>query len=111
MRKSPFPDKYILNVTTVEGIFNHYKITTHVYTNMAKAALNMYTRTFRKYLRNIGIYIACVDFGLVSHLYEMNKLIDENEIDNFGNEFINVHLDELDGTIKVLQSNIFMSFC
>ena len=50
MMKSPFPDKYIVNVTAVEGIFNHFKRSTHVHTNMAKAALNMLTRTCGKYL-------------------------------------------------------------
>ena len=102
MEKSPFPDKYIVNVTAVEGIFNHYKRTTHVHTNMAKAALNMFTRTCGKYLKNIGIYITCVDTGWVSYMDEMNKLVDENEKENFGNEFINVPLDELDGAMRVL---------
>ena len=103
MEKSPFPDKYIVNVTAAEGIFNHYKRTTHVHTNMAKAALNMFTRTYGKYLKNIGIYMTCVDTGWVSYMDEMNKLIDENEKENFGNEFTNVPLDELDGAMRVLQ--------
>jgi len=102
MEKSPFPDKYIVNVTAVEGIFNHYKRTTHVHTNMAKAALNMFTRTCGKYLKNIGIYMTCVDTGWVSYMDEMNKLVDENEKENFGNEFINIPLDELDGAMRVL---------
>ena len=102
MEKSPFPDKYIVNVTAVEGIFNHYKRTTHVHTNMAKAALNMFTRTCGKYLKNIGIYMTCVDTGWVNYMDEMNKLVDENEKENFGNEFINVPLDELDGAMRVL---------
>ena len=55
MLKSPFPDKYIVNVTAVEGIFNHFKKTTHVHTNMAKASLNMFTRTCGKYLKKDGI--------------------------------------------------------
>ena len=33
----------------------------------------------------------------------MNKLVDENEKENFGNEFTNVPLDELDGAMRVLQ--------
>ena len=102
MEKSPFPDKYIVNVTAVEGIFNHYKRTTHVHTNMAKAALNMFTRTCGKYLKNIGIYMTCVDTGWVSYMDEMNKLVDENEKENFGNEFTTVPLDELDGAMRVL---------
>ena len=79
MLKSPFPDKSIVNVTAVEGIFNHYKRTTHVHTNMAKAALNMFTLTCGKYLKNDGIYMTCVDTGWVSPMNEMNKILDENE--------------------------------
>ena len=103
MEKSPFQDKYIVNVTAVEGIFNHYKRTTHVHTNMAKAALNMFTRTCGKYLKNIGIYMTCVDTGWVNYMDEMTKLIDENEKEFFENKFTNIPLDELDGAMRVLQ--------
>ena len=103
MEKSPFQDKYIVNVTAVEGMFNHYKRTTHVHTNMAKAALNMFTRTCGKYLKNIGIYMTCVDTGWVNYMDEMNKLIDKNEKENYENTFINIPLDELDGAMRVLQ--------
>ena len=102
MEKSPFQDKYIVNVTAAEGIFNHYKRTTHVHTNMAKAALNMFTRTCGKYLKNIGIYMTCVDTGWVSYMDEMNRLLDEKEKEKYGNEFANVPLDELDGAMRVL---------
>ena len=102
MLKSPFPDKYIVNVTAVEGIFNHYKRTTHVHTNMAKAALNMFTLTCGKYLKNDGIYMTCVDTGWVSPMNEMNKILDENEKKNYEKEFENVPLDELDGAMRVL---------
>jgi NAD(P)-dependent dehydrogenase (short-subunit alcohol dehydrogenase family) len=103
MEKSPFQDKYIVNVTAVEGIFNHYKRTTHVHTNMAKAALNMFTRTCGKYLKNIGIYMTCVDTGWVNYMDEMTKLIDENEKEFYENKFTNIPLDELDGAMRVLQ--------
>jgi NAD(P)-dependent dehydrogenase (short-subunit alcohol dehydrogenase family) len=103
MEKSPFQDKYIVNVTAVEGMFNHYKRTTHVHTNMAKAALNMFTRTCGKYLKNIGIYMTCVDTGWVNYMDEMTKLIDENEKEFYENKFTNIPLDELDGAMRVLQ--------
>ncbi len=102
MLKSPFPDKYIVNVTAVEGIFNHFKRTTHVHTNMAKAALNMFTRTCGKYLKKDGIYMTCVDTGWVSPMNEMNKILDENEKKVFEEEFNNIPLDELDGAMRVL---------
>ena len=102
MNKSPFKDKYIVNVTAVEGIFNHYKRTTHVHTNMAKAALNMLTRTCGKYLQKEEIYMTCVDTGWVSHMNEMTKIIDEENQENAENEMANVPLDELDGAMRVL---------
>ena len=102
MNKSPFKDKYIVNVTAVEGIFNHYKRTTHVHTNMAKAALNMLTRTCGKYLQKEEIYMTCVDTGWVSHMNEMTKIIDEENQEYAENEMVNVPLDELDGAMRVL---------
>ena len=102
MLKSPFPDKYIVNVTAVEGIFYHFKKTTHVHTNMAKAGLNMFTRTCGKYLKNQGIYMTCVDTGWVSPMDEINNLLDENKKEDFEEEYASVPLDELDGAMRVL---------
>jgi NAD(P)-dependent dehydrogenase (short-subunit alcohol dehydrogenase family) len=39
------PDRYIVNVSAMEGKFYRYKTPNHPHTNMAKAALNMLTRT------------------------------------------------------------------
>ena len=102
MMKSPFQDKYIVNVTSVEGIFNHYKRTTHVHTNMAKAALNMFTRTCGFYLKKLNIYMTCVDTGWVSPMNEMSSLLNENKKESYENEFVNIPLDELDGAMRIL---------
>jgi NAD(P)-dependent dehydrogenase (short-subunit alcohol dehydrogenase family) len=102
MIQSPFPDKYIVNVTSVEGIFSHFKRSSHVHTNMAKAALNMFTRTCGSYLKDIGIYMTCVDTGWVSPMNEMNSLLDKDKKNSYENEFVNVPLDELDGAMRVL---------
>jgi hypothetical protein len=46
MLRSPERDKHIVNVSAVEGQFyRKFKTTRHPHTNMAKAALNMMTRT------------------------------------------------------------------
>jgi NAD(P)-dependent dehydrogenase (short-subunit alcohol dehydrogenase family) len=42
--RSPFPSKFIVNVSAMEGKFYRFKTSTHPHTNMAKAALNMLTR-------------------------------------------------------------------
>ena len=102
MIKSPNPDRYIVNVTSVEGIFNHFKRTSHPHTNMAKAALNMMTRTAASYYKNFGIYMTSVDTGWVSPMNEMNSLFQNDKKESFKNEFLNVPLDELDGAMRVL---------
>ena len=102
MMQSPYPDKYIVNVTSVEGIFNHFKRSSHVHTNMSKAALNMFTRTCGSYLKDMGIYMTCVDTGWVSPMNEMNSLLDKNKKKSYETEFVNVPLDELDGAMRVL---------
>ena len=46
MLRTPERDKHIVNVSAVEGQFyRRWKTTRHPHTNMAKAALNMMTRT------------------------------------------------------------------
>ena len=102
MLKSPCLDKYIVNVTAVEGIFNHFKRTTHVHTNMAKAGLNMFTRTCGKYLKNQNIYMTCVDTGWVSPMNELHNLLDKDKKEDYEDEFTSVPLDELDGAMRVL---------
>lgn len=64
---SPFPDRYIINVSSMEGVFTYAgKQEHHPHTNMAKAALNMFTRTSAAdYVRD-GIYMTSVDPGWIS---------------------------------------------
>ena len=103
MDKSPFTDKYIVNVSAMEGVFNTYKKTTHPHTNMAKASLNMMTRTCGEYYKKFNIYMTAVDTGWVSSMREMNNLFKNDENNNFEEIFCNVPLDNLDGAMRVLQ--------
>ena len=50
LERSPHPDRYIINVSAMEGKFYRYKQPTHPHTNMAKAALNMYLETSKSML-------------------------------------------------------------
>ena len=60
-------DKHIVNVSAVEGQFyRSYKTDKHPHTNMAKAALNMMTRTSAVDYVKEGIHINSVDTGWVS---------------------------------------------
>ena len=67
MLRSPERDKHIVNVSAVEGQFyRNFKTTRHPHTNMAKAALNMMTRTSATDYRNDGIHMNSVDTGWVT---------------------------------------------
>lgn len=60
-------DKHIVNVSAVEGQFyRSYKTDKHPHTNMAKAALNMMTRTSAVDYVKEGIHMNSVDTGWVS---------------------------------------------
>jgi NAD(P)-dependent dehydrogenase (short-subunit alcohol dehydrogenase family) len=60
--------KYIVNVSAMEGQFSRgYKGPGHPHTNMAKAALNMLTRTSaREMLETDGILMTAVDTGWIT---------------------------------------------
>ncbi len=67
MLRVPTRDKHIVNVSAVEGQFyRKFKTTRHPHTNMAKAALNMMTRTAATDYRNDGIHMNAVDTGWVT---------------------------------------------
>jgi NAD(P)-dependent dehydrogenase (short-subunit alcohol dehydrogenase family) len=67
MLRTPDRDKHIVNVSAVEGQFyRRMKTTRHPHTNMAKAALNMMTRTSAADYHADGIHMNSVDTGWVS---------------------------------------------
>jgi NAD(P)-dependent dehydrogenase (short-subunit alcohol dehydrogenase family) len=67
MLRAPGRDKHIVNVSAVEGQFYRVaKTTRHPHTNMAKAALNMMTRTAATDYHNDGIHMNSVDTGWVT---------------------------------------------
>ena len=64
---SPARRTYIVNVSAMEGQFSRgYKGPGHPHTNMAKAALNMLTRTSAQELRGDGILMTSVDTGWIT---------------------------------------------
>jgi NAD(P)-dependent dehydrogenase (short-subunit alcohol dehydrogenase family) len=67
MLRTPERDKHIVNVSAVEGQFyRNFKTTRHPHTNMAKAALNMMTRTSATDYFGDGIHMNSVDTGWVT---------------------------------------------
>ncbi|MGK5558761.1 SDR family oxidoreductase, partial [Actinomadura kijaniata] len=67
MEASPFPDRYVVQVSAMEGSFSRRgKTVRHPHTNMAKAALNMLTRTSAADYAASGIHMTSVDTGWVT---------------------------------------------
>ena len=67
MVRTPERDKHIVNVSAVEGQFyRSHKTIRHPHTNMAKAALNMMTRTSAADYIADGIHMNSVDTGWIT---------------------------------------------
>ncbi|MFC4005871.1 SDR family NAD(P)-dependent oxidoreductase [Nonomuraea purpurea] len=67
LEASPWPDRYVVQVSAMEGSFSReQKTVRHPHTNMAKAALNMLTRTAAADYAASGIYMNSVDTGWVT---------------------------------------------
>jgi NAD(P)-dependent dehydrogenase (short-subunit alcohol dehydrogenase family) len=67
MLRHPSRDKHIVNVSAMEGQFyRRFKTDKHPHTNMAKAALNMMTRTSAPDYVKDGIHMNSVDTGWVT---------------------------------------------
>lgn len=96
MEASTARRKYVVNVSAMEGQFSRaYKGPGHPHTNMAKAALNMLTRTSAKELMESGILMTAVDTGWITderpHPTKM-RLADEG---------FHAPLDLVDGAARV----------
>ncbi len=91
-------DKHIVNVSAVEGQFyRNQKTTRHPHTNMAKAALNMMTRTSAADYEYDGIHMNSVDTGWVTDedpaAIAARKVVDHN---------FHPPLDIVDGAARIV---------
>jgi NAD(P)-dependent dehydrogenase (short-subunit alcohol dehydrogenase family) len=105
MLKHPTRDKHIVNVSAMEGQFyREFKTDKHPHTNMAKAALNMMTRTSAAdYVRD-GIHMNSVDTGWVTD--EDAAPLAEQKRKEHG---FHPPLDVVDGAARILDP-IFSGF-
>ena len=70
MKKSANKNKFIINVSSVEGKFTKKKkLSRHVHTNMAKASLNMMTHSLSMEYEKERIFMYSVDPGWVSNQF------------------------------------------
>jgi len=91
-------DKHIVNVSAVEGQFyRNFKTTRHPHTNMAKAALNMMTRTAATDFHNDGIHMNAVDTGWVTDEDPVNVAARKTAEQRF-----HPPLDIVDGAARIL---------
>jgi NAD(P)-dependent dehydrogenase (short-subunit alcohol dehydrogenase family) len=68
LRRRPDLDKYVVNVSAMEGQLNSaFKTGNHPHTNMAKAALNMITRTCAARYAEARIWMNSVDTGWITN--------------------------------------------
>jgi len=98
MLRHPTRDKHIVNVSAMEGQFyREYKTDKHPHTNMAKAALNMMTRTSAvDYVRD-GIHMNSVDTGWVTDEDAVTIAEAKREMHGF-----HPPLDVVDGAARIL---------
>jgi NAD(P)-dependent dehydrogenase (short-subunit alcohol dehydrogenase family) len=98
MLRQPTGDRHIVNVSAMEAQFARNKKTDkHPHTNMAKAALNMMTRTSAVDYAKSGIFMNSVDTGWVTDedpLHHVARKKDEHDF--------HPPLDAIDGAARVL---------
>ena len=80
----------------MEGKFYRFKSETHPHTNMAKAALNMMTRTSAQDYVKSNIYMTAVDTGWINDEKPIEKAKDHEKVHNF-----QTPIDELDAASRV----------
>ena len=93
--RSPFARRFIINVSAMEGQFRRNKTVYHPHTNMAKAALNMMTRTSGQDYADDKIYMNSVDTGWVT---EENPAVKRLKIQEGG---FFPPLDIIDGMARI----------
>jgi len=102
---SPTRDKHIVNVSAMEGQFyRSLKTTRHPHTNMAKAALNMTTRTSAADFVRDGIHMNSVDTGWVTDEDPFAHAVHKEAEQRFAPP-----LDSVDGAARILDP-IFTGF-
>ena len=98
MMAVPTADKHIVNVSAVEGQFYRtYKSDRHPHTNMAKASLNMFTRTSAADYVVHGIHMNSVDTGWVTDEDPVVHADAKRDMHNF-----HPPLDIVDGAARII---------
>ncbi len=98
MVRVPTADKHVVNVSAMEGQFYRiFKTDRHPHTNMAKASLNMMTRTSAIDYIDDGIHMNSVDTGWVTDEDPVAHAQKKKEIHRF-----HPPLDIVDGAARIV---------
>lgn len=97
MLRTPTRDKHIVNVSAMEGQFHRNKTDKHPHTNMAKAALNMLTRTAAQDFLRDGIHMNSVDTGWITDEDPAHLTRQKEEMHRFSPP-----LDVVDGAARIV---------
>ena len=89
--------RFVINVSAMEGKFYRQKQPTHPHTNMAKAALNMMTKTSAAALAESFVYMTSVDTGWVNDEKPNHLAADHASKHNF-----QTPIDEIDAASRIL---------
>ncbi len=98
MERDRTDEKHIVNVSAMEAQFARNKKTDkHPHTNMAKASLNMMTRTSAPDFAEAGIFMNSVDTGWVTDEDPLHHVVRKQHVHDF-----HPPLDAIDGAARVL---------
>lgn len=89
--------KFIVNVSAMEGKFYRQKTPCHPHTNMAKAALNMLTRTSAGDYARSRIFMTAVDTGWINDENPVHKALAKAVEHDF-----QTPLDEVDAAARIV---------
>jgi len=89
--------RFVVNVSAMEGKFYRHKQPTHPHTNMAKAALNMMTRTAAADLAKARVYMTAVDTGWINDEKPAHLAADHAKAAHF-----QTPIDEIDAAARIL---------
>ncbi|GMH79250.1 hypothetical protein TL16_g09485 [Triparma laevis f. inornata] len=92
-------NSFIVNVSAMEGKFYRFKTENHPHTNMAKAALNMMTRTSAESLASRGVFMNSVDTGWINDENPREKAAKTKVVNNF-----QTPIDEIDAAARILDT-------
>jgi NAD(P)-dependent dehydrogenase (short-subunit alcohol dehydrogenase family) len=105
MARAGTRDQHVVNVSAMEGQFYRtFKTTRHPHTNMAKASLNMMTRTSAADFYQSGIHMNSVDTGWVTDEDPFEAAVKKEQDQRFAPP-----LDCIDGAARIVDP-IFVGF-